>query len=244
MTQLAYFVTLYGNPLCSQVQRHCSNSCQQSYLNGPHLGPWVPSTGLPFAPCLAVMFLRLCKCRRLSRAGSATNLRHAKELQTMQATLLAGQFSCRYPIHPVHMHIDFKALWFPSADAEHLGPQNGSSQHEMLEEGSPMCSFIFAYRDQRSGGTYRTEAPSAPSAGSAAGSQICLGRLLPARYLKFGTFLPFPDSVISPLPPLPDLLGRSYYQRIGCRPTMKVGPCYQDSSRVFREAWCAARTAQ
>ncbi len=90
--------------------------------------------------------------------------------------------------------------------------------------------IFFAYRDQRSGGTYRTEAPSAPSAGSAAGNQICLGRLLPARYLKFGTFLPFPDSVISPLPPLPDLLGRFSYQRIGCRPTMKVGPCYQDSS--------------
>ncbi len=52
---------------------------------------------------------------------------------------------------------------------------------------------------------HRTEAPSEPSAGSAAGSQICLGRLLPARYLKLGTFLPMPASTNSPLPPLPDL---------------------------------------
>lgn len=47
--------------------------------------------------------------------------------------------------------------------------------------------------------------PLAPSAGSAAASHICLGRLLPALYLKLGTFFPSPFSMISPLPPLPDL---------------------------------------
>ena len=54
---------------------------------------------------------------------------------------------------------------------------------------------------------HRTLAPFAPSAGWAAGSQICLGRLLPALYLKLGTFFPSPFSAISPLPPAPDLQG-------------------------------------
>lgn len=52
---------------------------------------------------------------------------------------------------------------------------------------------------------YTTLAPFAPSAGAAAASHICFGRLLPALYLKLGTFLPSPFSAISPLPPLPDL---------------------------------------
>ena len=56
-------------------------------------------------------------------------------------------------------------------------------------------------------GPHRTLAPLAPSAGCAAGSQICLGRLLPALYLKLGTFFPSPFSAISPLPPAPDLRG-------------------------------------
>ena len=55
---------------------------------------------------------------------------------------------------------------------------------------------------------HTTLAPGAPSAGAAAASHICFGRLLPALYLKLGTFLPSPFSVISPLPPLPDLQSR------------------------------------
>lgn len=54
-------------------------------------------------------------------------------------------------------------------------------------------------------GTHSTLAPSAPSAGSAAGSQMRLGRLLRARYLKLSTFFPCPLSTISPRPPRPDL---------------------------------------
>lgn len=36
-------------------------------------------------------------------------------------------------------------------------------------------------------------------------TQICLGMFPPGRYLWLGTHFPFPDCVISPVPPFPDL---------------------------------------
>jgi hypothetical protein len=58
---------------------------------------------------------------------------------------------------------------------------------------------------EKGDGTHTTDAPSAPSEGSAAESQMNLGRLLPAWYLKLGTRFPFPFSTISPRPPFPAL---------------------------------------
>lgn len=47
--------------------------------SAPHLGPPLPSTGLPLAPCLAVIVLRPCRCRRLSSAGSAYSLQQSED---------------------------------------------------------------------------------------------------------------------------------------------------------------------
>jgi len=55
------------------------------------------------------------------------------------------------------------------------------------------------------GGAHTTDAPSAPSAGAAAGRKISLGELLRARYLKFLTVRPAPLGTTSPRPPLPAL---------------------------------------
>ncbi len=71
---------------------------------------------------------------------------------------------------------------------------------------SQPCRWYVSYlASARESDAHTTLAPAAPSAGAAAASQICFGRLLPALYLKLGTFLPSPPSAISPLPPLPDL---------------------------------------
>ena len=45
-----------------------------------HLGPLLPSSGLPAAPFLAAWVFLSCKCNRLSKAGSATSLHSNQQL--------------------------------------------------------------------------------------------------------------------------------------------------------------------